>query len=45
MALYKASGDKSSSAVNNWIVSNATSGVISGNPSGTPNRLLFKGSL
>ncbi len=45
MALYKASGDKSSSAVNSWIVSNATSGVISGNPSGTPNRLLFKGSL
>ena len=25
-----------------WIVNNATTGVISGNPSGTPNRLLFR---
>ena len=32
----------SNSAVKNWIVSNATTNVISGNPSGTPNRLLFK---
>jgi subtilisin family serine protease len=32
----------SNSAVRNWIVSNATTSVISGNPSGTPNRLIFK---
>jgi hypothetical protein len=28
-----------------WIINNATSGVISGNPSGTPNRLLYKSTL
>ncbi|KAF4410227.1 MULTISPECIES: S8 family peptidase [Streptomyces] len=45
-ALYKSSyGDASSSAVNNWIVSNATTNVISGNYSGTPNRLLFKSGM
>ncbi len=32
----------SNSTVRNWIVSNATSGVISGNPTGTPNLLIFK---
>jgi subtilisin family serine protease len=44
--LYKATfGDAPSATVSNWIISNATSGVITGNPAGTPNRLLHKGSL
>ncbi|WP_030606687.1 S8 family peptidase [Streptomyces sclerotialus] len=44
-ALYKSSkGDASSSTVNNWLITNATANVIS-NPSGTPNRLLFKSDL
>jgi len=44
--LYKATfGDQPSATVANWIVSNATNGVITGNPGGTPNRLLFKSSL
>ncbi len=45
-ALYKsANGDASQSTITSFIVNNATTGVISGNPSGTPNRLLFKGTL
>src|SRR6059058_3831036 len=44
--LYKAAnGDQPSATVANWIVTNATAGAISGNPSGTPNRLLFKSTL
>src|SRR5438874_10752584 len=45
-ALYKATfGDATSATVSNWIINNATMGVITGNPSGTPNRLLFKTTL
>ena len=45
-ALYKAVfGDASSATVNSWIVNNATLNVITGNPSGTPNRLLYKSTL
>jgi subtilisin family serine protease len=45
-ALYKATyGNAGSSTIRNWILNNATTNVISGNVSGTPNRLLFKGSL
>jgi subtilisin family serine protease len=33
------------STVNNWIITNSISGVISGNPAGTPNRLLNKQGL
>jgi subtilisin family serine protease len=44
-ALYKANGDASYSTVRNWLINNATTNVISGNPSGTPNRLLFKSTL
>jgi subtilisin family serine protease len=45
-ALYKSAfGDASSSSVASWINSNATAGVIRSNPSGTPNRLLYKGTL
>jgi len=45
-ALYKSTfGDASSSTIRTWIINNATANVISGNPSGTPNRLLFKSTL
>ncbi|HYD55217.1 MAG TPA: S8 family peptidase [Gemmatimonadaceae bacterium] len=45
-ALYKATyGDASYSTIRTWIVNNATASVITGNPSGTPNRLLYKGGL
>jgi subtilisin family serine protease len=45
-ALYKgANGDAASSSIVSWINSNATSGVIGSNPSGTPNRLLYTAGL
>ncbi|HEX6006795.1 MAG TPA: S8 family serine peptidase, partial [Burkholderiales bacterium] len=45
-ALYKGTyGNASSATIVSWINSNATTGVISGNVSGTPNRLLFKSTL
>jgi subtilisin family serine protease len=45
-ALYKAvHGDAAQSTVTSWLGSNATTGKIGGNPSGTPNRLLFKSTL
>ena len=45
-ALYKHTyGDASSSTIDTWIKNNATTGVITGNPSGTPNRLLYKAAL
>ena len=45
-ALYKATfGDASYSTIRSWIINNSTAGVISGNPSGTPNRLLYKSTL
>jgi len=45
-ALYKATnGDQPSATVSDWLITNATAGVITGNPSGTPNRLLFKSTL
>jgi subtilisin family serine protease len=45
-ALYKSvHGDGSQATVTNWITSNASSNKISGNPSGTPNLLLFKSTL
>lgn len=45
-ALYKsANGDASQSTITSFIINSATAGVITGNPSGTPNRLLYKGSL
>ena len=46
MALHKArNGDAASSAIGSWIVQNSTAGVVRSNPSGTPNRLLFKSTL
>lgn len=45
-ALYKSNnGDAASATINSWLTSNATPGVISGNVSSTPNRLLFKAGL
>jgi subtilisin family serine protease len=45
-ALYKATfGDASFSTIRTWLTTNATSGVITGNHTGTPNRLLFKSTL
>ena len=45
-ALYKGTyGDAASSTVVSWIINNSTANVITGNPSGTPNRLLYKGTL
>lgn len=43
-ALYKATyGNASSSTIRSWLISNATTGAITNNPSGTPNRLLYSG--
>jgi len=45
-ALYKqAYGNAASSTIVTWIVYNATTNAISGNFTGTPNRLLWKGSF
>jgi subtilisin family serine protease len=45
-ALYKATyGNVSSATIDTWIKNNATAGVITGNPTGTPNRLLYKAAL
>ncbi len=44
-ALYKSGGDASSSTVSSWIVTNATTGLVKANVSGTANRLLFKSTL
>ena len=45
-ALYLAGNPGASNAtVRSWIINNATTGVISGNPSGTANRLLNKRAL
>lgn len=45
-ALYKSSqGDASQATIDAWLKNNATANVITGNPTGTPNRLLFKAGL
>ncbi|MGH3683411.1 MAG: S8 family peptidase [Natronosporangium sp.] len=45
-AMFKATfGDASFTTVRDWLVDNATAGVISGNPPDTPNRLLFTNNL
>jgi subtilisin family serine protease len=45
-ALYKQTSPSASSAtISNWIISNSTTNVITANPSGTPNRLLYKSAL
>ncbi len=45
-ALYLAGNPTASNTtVRSWIVNNATVGVLSGVPAGTPNRLLFKAAL
>ena len=45
-ALYKAGNPGATSAtVSNWLIANATANVITGNRTGTPNRLLYKAGL
>ncbi len=45
-ALYKsARGDVTSSSLLTWLTGAATTGAVAGNPSGTPNRLLYKSTL
>ena len=45
-ALYKAThGDVSSAAIDSWIKTSATAGVVKNVPAGTPNRLLYKAAL
>ena len=45
-ALYKGNfGDAASSTIVSWINTNGTTGRITGNPTGTPNRLLYKAAL
>ncbi len=45
-ALYKSAlGEASQATIQSWLVSNATPNVITSNPSGTPNLLLYKGTL
>ena len=45
-ALYKSNfGDAASSTISSWINTNATPNVIRSNPTGTPNRLLYKAGL
>jgi subtilisin family serine protease len=45
-ALYKAAfGDAASSTIVSWIISNSVPGVVTGNPAGTPNRMLYKAAL
>jgi subtilisin family serine protease len=45
-ALYKAAfGDASYSTIRSWLINNSTANVITGNITGTPNRLLYKSTL
>lgn len=45
-AMYKSRyGDASYSTIRSWIINNSTTNVITGNITGTPNRLLFKSTL
>jgi subtilisin family serine protease len=45
-ALYKATyGNASQATIDTWIKNNSTANVITGNVTGTPNRLLYKGTL
>lgn len=45
-ALYKAGSTSASQAtIDSWIKTNSTANVITGNVTGTPNRLLYKGTL
>jgi subtilisin family serine protease len=45
-ALYKATyGDLTSSTITSWILNNASTGYVTGNPAGTPNRVLYKAAM
>jgi subtilisin family serine protease len=42
-AIYKSTnGDAAQSIIASWLVTNATAGLINGNPAGTPNLLVYK---
>ena len=45
-ALYKSGiGDHSQATIDSWIKTNSTANTVTNNPTGTPNRLLFKSTL
>ena len=45
-ALYKATyGDLTSVTITNWLLNNASTGYVTGNPAGTPNRVLYKAAM
>jgi subtilisin family serine protease len=44
-AMLKQNGERTSASVRSWLISNATTDVITGNTAATPNRLLFKSTL
>jgi len=45
-ALYKSTyGEASQATIQTWLINNSTANVITSNPTGTPNRLLYKGTL
>jgi len=45
-ALYKATyGNAAASTIISWMTTNATANVITSNPAGTPNKLLYKATL
>jgi subtilisin family serine protease len=45
-ALYKQTyGDQPSATIHTWFINASTPNLITGNPAGTPNRLLYKGTL
>lgn len=44
-AVYKSMYGSSAPYITNWLINNSTPGVINGNPSGTPNRLLSTAAL
>jgi subtilisin family serine protease len=45
-ALYKATyGDASYSTIRSWLTNNSSAGKIKSNPTGTPNRLLYKAGM
>ena len=45
-ALYKqVYGDAASATIHTWIINASTPNLVTGNPAGTPNRLLYKGTM
>ncbi|HLM66098.1 MAG TPA: hypothetical protein VK358_01160 [Longimicrobium sp.] len=43
---YKATcGDLTSATITSWLLHNASVGYVTGNPAGTPNRVLYKAAM